>query len=437
MKDINQFVACSGRKRSLRSYESPLNSLRKRKKKKTPVSVTPEELDNQITIDSLNQQSSSRNSVIVITDSDNEATSKNEEDVILSDIAECHSEQSFLQQEPEKRQRAFKNKTSRPSVIILENESFIDDSSSTKESSSNGENVAPSQVEDDVVELWSSLKSPQRRKKGMKKIINRYFIKCDRDRKANFRIDKKPDYTYLGILTNKQSIRMKKQKLKHNRKIVKNISETISQRNESVVSRARLRACNINIKETKKAECQKFNNPAHVIVGEVKTTECDKNHNSTNLNRKLREIVVDGCNVALSHTNGQEFSEKGIKIVIDYFESRGHVVKVFLPQHIRKRKYLLLEELYKKGIVVFTPSRKIAGKQITSYDDRYILEYATKCEGIVISSDQFRDLYEEKPEWRDTILNRLLTPTFVGDYIMFPEDPLGKSGPNLETFLRH
>lgn len=67
---------------------------------------------------------------------------------------------------------------------------------------------------------------------------------------------------------------------------------------------------------------------------------------------------------------------------------------------------------------------------------RYILEYATACEGIVISTDQFRDWFKEKPEWRDTILNRLLTPTFVGDYVMFPEDPLGRFGPNLEIFLR-
>lgn len=68
---------------------------------------------------------------------------------------------------------------------------------------------------------------------------------------------------------------------------------------------------------------------------------------------------------------------------------------------------------------------------------RFILKYATTCGGIVISSDQYRDLYREKPEWRNTILNRLLIPTFVGDYIMFPEDPLGKFGPNLERFLRH
>lgn len=73
-----------------------------------------------------------------------------------------------------------------------------------------------------------------------------------------------------------------------------------------------------------------------------------------------------------SHTNGKEFSEKGIQIVVNHFKSRGHIVKVFLPQHVRRKKYSYLEQLYKEGIVVFTPSRKIAGRQITSYDDRYI-----------------------------------------------------------------
>lgn len=68
---------------------------------------------------------------------------------------------------------------------------------------------------------------------------------------------------------------------------------------------------------------------------------------------------------------------------------------------------------------------------------RYILQYATVCKGIVISSDQYRDLYREKPEWRDTIVNRLLAPTFVGDYVMFPEDPLGRNGPTLQEFLRY
>ncbi|XP_046744990.1 NEDD4-binding protein 1-like [Diprion similis] len=151
----------------------------------------------------------------------------------------------------------------------------------------------------------------------------------------------------------------------------------------------------------------------------------------------LRDIVIDGCNIAMAYTNHKYFSETGLKLVIDYFKLRGHTVKAFIPQHKRSMKHQLLEQLYSEGIVVFTPSRHIGGKRISSHDDRYILEYATMCDGIVVSLDQYRDLYAEKPEWKNTIENRLLVPTFVGKCVMFPEDPLGRSGPKLEEFLRH
>ena len=152
---------------------------------------------------------------------------------------------------------------------------------------------------------------------------------------------------------------------------------------------------------------------------------------------KLREIIIDGNNVAMAHKNHHLFSEEGLLIVINYFRTRGHSVKVFIPQCKRSLARPLLEKWYDQGIVVFTPSRYIGGRWITSYDDRFILEYATLCGGIVISSDQYRDLYKEKPEWRDTIMNRLLAPTFVGNIVMFPEDPLGRNGPKLDEFLRH
>lgn len=151
---------------------------------------------------------------------------------------------------------------------------------------------------------------------------------------------------------------------------------------------------------------------------------------------KLREIIIDGNNVAMAYKNNKKFSEEGIMLVTNYFQQRGHIVKVFLPHYRRSKFSPLLEKLYEEGIVIFTPSRRIGGRQITPYDDRYILQYATVSEGIIISNDQFRDLYQEKPEWRNTIENRLLAPTFVGDYVMFPEDPLGRNGPNLEEFLR-
>ncbi|CAH2098164.1 unnamed protein product [Euphydryas editha] len=88
----------------------------------------------------------------------------------------------------------------------------------------------------------------------------------------------------------------------------------------------------------------------------------------------LRMVVIDGSNVAMQHTRGRIFSVKGLKICIDYFLKRGHVVKAFVP-HFRC-KYgkstdgKLLDQLERQGLVVYTPSREIQGRMITSYDDR-------------------------------------------------------------------
>ncbi|OXU28714.1 hypothetical protein TSAR_012951 [Trichomalopsis sarcophagae] len=164
----------------------------------------------------------------------------------------------------------------------------------------------------------------------------------------------------------------------------------------------------------------------------------NKTAKKKNMKGKLREIVIDGFALfSIRYNHNNIFSEKGIKMCIEYFTKRGHVVKVFIPQSRRSLKFPLLEKWFKEGIVVFTPSRKIGNKFITSYDDRYILEYAAACGGIVVSQDQFRDLYVEKQAYRDIIENRLLVPTFVGDYVMFPEDPLGRDGPSLIDFLKH
>ena len=44
-------------------------------------------------------------------------------------------------------------------------------------------------------------------------------------------------------------------------------------------------------------------------------------------------------------------------------------------------------------------------------------------------------LLQEKPE-RVEVVKRILMPTFVGDWLMMPEDPLGKNGPSLDFFLQ-
>jgi hypothetical protein len=42
-------------------------------------------------------------------------------------------------------------------------------------------------------------------------------------------------------------------------------------------------------------------------------------------------IVVDGRNVAVRHGNHEFFSSKGLKIVADYWQSRGHQIIIILP----------------------------------------------------------------------------------------------------------
>ncbi|XP_011883319.1 PREDICTED: probable ribonuclease ZC3H12B [Vollenhovia emeryi] len=417
--------------RKQESYMSPLNGLKRSLEElNSIVSVIVNEdkrltrgmvqkMTKQKATGNSSKESTSRNSVIVINDSDNEAANGE------PDSGSASTPSSSVRKKRKSMTPAEQN-AGTPSNTPLDNDASVLYLSSTQGSLSNGENIAPAQTEDDVVELWSCLNSKNKKKK----------IKQFKKREL-FRIDRRPNLSYLKYLE-ADTKDTEKTKCKH-----RLFQDNIQTEPESFTKPVKRKLSKYDLSSNSIRKKQRIDNlissstrsdPHH---SEGNRNLDEENQSEANSTRKLREIVVDGYNVAKAHTNGKEFSAKGIKIVVNYFQSRGHVVKVFLPHHARKKEHTFLEQLYREGTVVFTPSRILAGRRITSYDDRYILEYATLCEGVVISTDQYRDLYREKPEWRDTILNRLLIPTFVGDYIMFPEDPLGKFGPNLETFLRH
>lgn len=160
--------------------------------------------------------------------------------------------------------------------------------------------------------------------------------------------------------------------------------------------------------------------------------------------KDLRYIVIDGSNVAMLHGDNKEFSVYGLEICINYFRRRGHDrITAFVPESrrysenrapIRGRR--LLEKLNDDGYVKFTPARRVNGKTIASYDDRYILSLAEKEDGIVVSNDQFRDLCLENPSYRTIVERRLLQFMFVNNHFMPPDDPLGRYGPHLDQFLR-
>lgn len=144
------------------------------------------------------------------------------------------------------------------------------------------------------------------------------------------------------------------------------------------------------------------------------------------------------------HGNGQMFSCRGIQIVVDYFKVRGHDhIKVFVPEWRKESSrpetpisdQHILESLEKAGVLSYTPSRKINGRRIVCYDDRFIVKYADLEGGVIVSNDQYRDLMQENPEWRRVIEQRLLQFTFANDHFMPPDDPLGKDGPSLDHLL--
>jgi len=154
-----------------------------------------------------------------------------------------------------------------------------------------------------------------------------------------------------------------------------------------------------------------------------------------------RVIVVDGSNVGMAMGKNQQFRGQALSIVYDWFSSKGHEVVIFLPRSRWNRASgedrELLDRLEKGGILFFTPSRRTQTGSWDSYDDRYIVQYAAKHKGVIVTNDNYRDLIGENREFKDQIENRLLPFTFIKDEFFPPDDPMGKNGPRLTQFLKH
>ena len=75
----------------------------------------------------------------------------------------------------------------------------------------------------------------------------------------------------------------------------------------------------------------------------------------------------------------------------------------------------ILTELEKEKILAFSPSRQFSGRRIVCHDDRYILNLAAENGGIVVSNDNYRELINEKPNYKEVIENRILMYSFVND----------------------
>ncbi|KAG8178247.1 hypothetical protein JTE90_000348, partial [Oedothorax gibbosus] len=160
---------------------------------------------------------------------------------------------------------------------------------------------------------------------------------------------------------------------------------------------------------------------------------------------RLRPIVIDGTNIARAHgSTKRTYSCKGIKISVDFFLRRGHTeVTAFIPKYRKHQLYgkipttnaNFLEDLEKTGHIAYAPSRKVDGKTLSCYNDRFVVQLATQTGGIIVSNSNFKDIVLESEAFKKTVTERLLMFCFVGDKIVFPDGPLGKNGPRLKEFL--
>lgn len=80
----------------------------------------------------------------------------------------------------------------------------------------------------------------------------------------------------------------------------------------------------------------------------------------------------------------------------------------FVDQHI-------LRDLERRKILVFTPSRRVAGKRVVCNDDWFIVKLAYESDGVIVSNDMYRDLHGKEPQWKRFIEERLLMYSFVND----------------------
>ena len=156
-----------------------------------------------------------------------------------------------------------------------------------------------------------------------------------------------------------------------------------------------------------------------------------------------RPVVIDGCCMGFAYANHDRFCAEGLRVTYECFKCLGYddsdIVIIFkhIPQHYKTgRDQAIIDYYHQLGVLHYCPSRYAGDVLIKSNDDLFLLKTATELEGVVLSTDRFRDYWDLYPEYQTVIMNRLIQPTFIKDQLILPLDPLGDQGPELDQVLR-
>ena len=156
-----------------------------------------------------------------------------------------------------------------------------------------------------------------------------------------------------------------------------------------------------------------------------------------------RPVVIDGSSIGFAFANHDRFCAEGLRVTYECFKCLGYddedIVIIFkhIPQHYKSgRDQAIIDYYHQLGVLHYCPSRYAGDILIKSNDDLFLLKTATELEGVVLSSDRYREYWDLYPEYQAVIMNRLIQPTFIKDQLILPLDPMGDQGPELDQVLR-
>ncbi|CAI2344811.1 unnamed protein product [Caenorhabditis sp. 36 PRJEB53466] len=162
-----------------------------------------------------------------------------------------------------------------------------------------------------------------------------------------------------------------------------------------------------------------------------------------------RPLVIDGCNIGRSASGyaRTHVDCAGLVSVVRWLLLRNFDVTVFLPvvynniNNYNSRNAELLTKLEQLGIVTFTPARSGRGlrKAFINYDDLYVVSYAARHGGTILSGDKFKDILNQQcySDFHDVIRNRTIDVKFrplTLDYVSYNGDKFYRHAPELFTY---
>lgn len=143
---------------------------------------------------------------------------------------------------------------------------------------------------------------------------------------------------------------------------------------------------------------------------------------------------ANSSSILNSHGRDVEFSWTGIKICLDWFLKRKHKTKVIIPANKCDRA---VKDTIAESVLTYLNSQDALVKTPSgSNDDLYVIESAKYNEGVIVSNDLFRDEKRLNDEMSNYINQNRLPYAFVDDLFVPAHEPLGRTGPSLDEFLR-